>query len=120
MTDKTKQDKYVQTQDKERVMGVANYMDKFVKDIDEMQKLADRRAKVKGIVDDMEFMKTRTSAIRQNMKVASFGKAKTKKRQVVTTEQKAKGVNITPATGKRIVFDFLRNVEAGHEPAVNI
>ena len=36
MIDKTKQDKWVWTKDKERVMGFATYMDTFAKDIDAM------------------------------------------------------------------------------------
>ena len=78
--DKTKGDKYVRTKEKEHVIGFANHMDKFSKDIDEIEKLTDHKAKVKGIVDDMKSTKTKTTAIEHNKKVASFGKATTKKR----------------------------------------
>ena len=60
-------------------MGLVNHMDEFDKDITEMEKLADREAKVKGTVDNMKFTKTKTSAIEHTKEVASFGKATTKK-----------------------------------------
>ena len=68
----------------------------------------------------MKSTKTKTSTIKHKKKVTSFGKATTKKRRVIAAEQKAEGVYITPATGKRIVFDFLRKTKTGHETAVNM
>ena len=86
-------------------------MDKLVKDIDEMEKLADHEAKLKGIIDDIKSTKTKTSAIKYNTKVASFDKATAKKRQDIAAKQKAEGVYIASARGKRIVFDFLRKTK---------
>ena len=57
ITDKTKWDKYVRTKDKERVVIFANHMDKLNQDIDEMERILDHEAKVKGIVDDMKSTK---------------------------------------------------------------
>ena len=59
------------------------------------------------------------SVIKHNKKVASFGKATMKERQVIVTKQKAEGAYITPALGKRIVFDFLQKTKTGRKTAVN-
>ena len=118
--DKTKREKVVQTKDKERIMGFADYMDEFDQGISKMESVRGYEEKVKEIVDDMKSTKNKTSAGEHKKKVASFGQAVKKKRRIITAESKTEGVHITAAVGMRIVVSFLGASKPGHRAAVDI
>ena len=86
---KTKRDKAVWTKDTERVLGFANYMDKFAEGVVELEKLPDHEEKIGGIVADMKSTNTKTSAIKNIRKVSPFQKATKKKRRVITAGARA-------------------------------
>ena len=88
-------------------MIFANHMDKLNQDIDEMEKLLDHEAKVKGIVNDMKSTNQKRVQSNTIRKYPCLVKLQQKKRRVIAAEKKTEGAYITSAVGQWIVFRFL-------------